>query len=1101
METGFISVRSSETLTLAAFSPAILPAASFRSSRREFLGRCHSLRPPGGFHLRTRARIRKSGWNPTRSPPFVVRASLDTGLILVVVAVTAFSAAAFAYCQRGYRKRKNSSEVSASPDATIHGGITEEQLEIELSDGGDIQKGIPVETNGVLDAKIDNLEEKLDQIPEHAAMQDDSVLTKPSDSTPDNSHFTVSSVVMIANEHNNVDQPIAASTLSGSVALQSVLGGEKDAENQVETNEQKMSLDFDLSKEMVGTHSIASPLMVEDSKAVEHEHNDLPQKPFAYNIPLESPRKELHAFYGPTLSVAESPSVTSLKAVSPSFVSSSTEISSPHHNVLGMMDVQVSGQSSVESAGGEKIPVEHGKGASVHKKTEVRRDRRFQRHDDARHVVNQTDKSTPRFPNRNGALTNGNSHPQRTLDAYNRLLREGRLKECISLLEDWEQKDLLDMDKIHHASFFKICKKKKAAKEAFRFIKLVPNPTLSTFNMLMSVCSSSQDIKGAREVLQLVQESGMIADCKLYTTLISTCAKSGKVDAMFEVFHQMANSGVEPNLHTFGALIDGCARAGQVAKAFGAYGILRSKDVQPDRVVFNALISACGKAGAVDRAFDVLAEMQTESHPIDPDHVTIGALMTACFNSGQVERAKEVYKMMHEYGIRGTPEVYTIAVNSCSKSGDWEFACNIYNDMKEKGVTPDEVFFSALIDVAGHAGMLDNAFDVLQDARSQGIRVGSISYSSLMGACCNAKNWQKALELYEKIKSIKLRPTVSTMNALITALCDGDQLPKALEILDEIKGLDLTPNTVTYSMLMLASERKDDLEVSFMLLSRAKEDGVSPNLIMCRSITSMCVRRFEKASSTGEPVLSFKSGRPQIENNWTSMALMVYRETILSGIVPTAGVVSQVLGCLRIPHDTSLRDRLIENLGLSTSSQRQHNLFSLVDGFGEYDPRAFSLLEEATSLGVLPSVSFNKVPILFDSTELSKNIAEVYLLTILKGLKHRLAADAKLPHVTVIISMEEKQIVTPEGEKTTYLVGRAGQEIVAILRRLGISHNRKDSSGKIRISGASLKKWFQPKLASPFIGQPGDLKSSQVRLGNQIFHQQRSIRTGNLSLE
>lgn len=57
----------------------------------------------------------------------------------------------------------------------------------------------------------------------------------------------------------------------------------------------------------------------------------------------------------------------------------------------------------------------------------------------------------------------------------------------------------------------------------------------------------------------------------------------------------------------------------------------------------------------------------------------------------QVEKAKEVYKMIHQYGIKGTPEVYTIAVNSCSKSGDWDFACSIYNDMKEKGVIPDEV--------------------------------------------------------------------------------------------------------------------------------------------------------------------------------------------------------------------------------------------------------------------------------------------------------------------------------------------------------------------------------------------------------------------------
>lgn len=47
--------------------------------------------------------------------------------------------------------------------------------------------------------------------------------------------------------------------------------------------------------------------------------------------------------------------------------------------------------------------------------------------------------------------------------------------------------------------------------------------------------------------------------------------------------------------------------------------------------------------------------------------------------------------MIDKYNIRGTPELYTIAVNSSSLTGDWEFACNVYNDMKEKGVIPDEV--------------------------------------------------------------------------------------------------------------------------------------------------------------------------------------------------------------------------------------------------------------------------------------------------------------------------------------------------------------------------------------------------------------------------
>lgn len=49
--------------------------------------------------------------------------------------------------------------------------------------------------------------------------------------------------------------------------------------------------------------------------------------------------------------------------------------------------------------------------------------------------------------------------------------------------------------------------------------------------------------------------------------------------------------------------------------------------------------------------------------------------------------------MIHDYKIKGTPEVYTIAVNCCSQSCDWDFASNVYQDMTRKGVQPDEVCY------------------------------------------------------------------------------------------------------------------------------------------------------------------------------------------------------------------------------------------------------------------------------------------------------------------------------------------------------------------------------------------------------------------------
>ncbi|XP_025793671.1 pentatricopeptide repeat-containing protein MRL1, chloroplastic isoform X3 [Panicum hallii] len=685
---------------------------------------------------------------------------------------------------------------------------------------------------------------------------------------------------------------------------------------------------------------------------------------------------------------------------------------------------------------------------------------------------------------------------------YNSFLIDGRLKDCVDLLESMEQNGLLDMKKIHHASFFSMCKKQRAVLEALRFCRLIDSPKISTFNMLLSVCANSQDFDGALQVMELLKEAGLKPDCKLYTTLISTCAKCGKVDAMFEVFHEMVSAGIEPNVNTYSALIDGCARAGQVAKAFGAYGIMSSKKVKPDRVVFNALISACGESGAVARAFDVLSEMTAESseskgsRPILPDHVTVGALMKTCIQAGQADRAREVYKMLQEYNIKGTPEVYTIALRSCSLTGDLGFALKIYEDMNKIGVKPDEMFLSALVDVAGHAKRADAAFEIMKDARAKGLHVGTIAYSSLMGACCNAKDWKKALQLYEEIKSIKLTPTVSMMNALITSLCDGDQVLKAVDVLNEMNRIGVCPNEITYSVLFVACERNGEAQLGLDLFEQLIIDGIGINPTIIGSLTGLCLQMFDSDLSLGNIIVNFSLGKPQIDNKWTSAATTVYRNAVSTGLVPSSDVLSQVLGCLRLPHENSLKSRFIENMGISCDIPHNPNINSLFEGFGEYDIRAFSILEEAASLGAVASISMKDTRIVIDARKLRIHTAEVSLLATLRSLKHRLAAGARLPNVTILLPTEKKQVDIDEREKTLKLAGRIGQAVGSLLRRLGISYQGEESHGRMRINGLTLRRWFNPKLNSKSSSAaPADLLPLSSRLAKGIADQQRDIRS------
>ncbi|XP_060168556.1 pentatricopeptide repeat-containing protein MRL1, chloroplastic isoform X2 [Lycium barbarum] len=1106
------------TLSLISCSPI----SSSLIPRRQFLaGSSHNLRPTGGL-LHSRRKCRNN--IGSKNSRFVLKASLDSQTVVVVASVVTISALSIVFFEFNKRNNDNANAKFKEEEKPVKNQMKEvTKVSNECEDGGTnvLQHGGTYLKQTFITNKIEspdtnqlapssdgsltsgapgpNEHTESDAVPSSFVAESNNIYLQENLQGTKMSNILTTEEVRAprSNAHTESDAvPSSFVAESNNIYLQEYLHETKMSNiltAEEVSSERSVALfpAINIDKRIDETMKMDPELMRKDGckkahKLVAEDEVNIHNQVNIHNLIFrDSARKELYSFFeASTKSLNGQEALTSHASL----------------QRIGVFSAPLK-VSSVRAEAFEEKRL-HGcyKEGPSNKNNFAKRKQHFTKKEKSILPDNGTTKQFE-IPNPKGIQVCDGPHPPEQFRAYRHFLREGRLMDCIEILEDMGRRGSLNMDKVYHAGFFQVCKSQKAVKEAFRFTKLIQNPTLSTFNMLLSVCASSRDLERAFQVLQLVRETGLKPDCKLYTTLISTCAKAGKVDTMFEVFHEMVNAGVEPNANTYGTLIDGCAKAGQVAKAFGAYGIMRSKNVKPDRVVFNALITACGQSGAVDRAFDVLSEMRAEARPIEPDQITIGALMKACANAGQVDRALDVYRMIDKCDIKGTPEVYTIAVNCCSQSGNWEFARSIYADMSKKGVNPDEMFISALIDVAGHTGKLDAAFEVLEEARTKGINVGSISYSSLMGACCNAKNWQKALELYEDIKGINLKPTVSMMNALITALCYADQYQKALEIFSEMKRVDLCPNTITYSTLLVASEKKDDLDIGLMLLSHAKKDGVAPNLVMCRCLLAMCLRRFQKACTLGEPVLSYSSGRLQLNSKWTSLALMVYRETIAAGVVPTMEELSLVLGCLQLPRDASLKERLIENLGLTVETTKVSNLCSLVDGFCEYDPRAFSLLEEAASLGIIPLTSLKGSPIVVDVRNLHIHAAQVYLLTVLKALKHRLAAGAKIPNISILLPVAESHIQTPTGEKTIKIAGRINQAIASLLRRLGLPYPGNESCGKIRINGVIVKRWFQPKFESPLSWKLTGLSFSPTRLRKGISQQQRDIRAGNLSLD
>ena len=71
-----------------------------------------------------------------------------------------------------------------------------------------------------------------------------------------------------------------------------------------------------------------------------------------------------------------------------------------------------------------------------------------------------------------------------------------------------------------HAQNSKLC---LPVRQANRFIQILPRnyATLSTYNMVLSVCVKAKDLAAARQVVDMLRSTGQKADAIIYYSLIT----------------------------------------------------------------------------------------------------------------------------------------------------------------------------------------------------------------------------------------------------------------------------------------------------------------------------------------------------------------------------------------------------------------------------------------------------------------------------------------------------------------------------------------------------------------------------------------------------
>ena len=235
--------------------------------------------------------------------------------------------------------------------------------------------------------------------------------------------------------------------------------------------------------------------------------------------------------------------------------------------------------------------------------------------------------------------------PKMLEDIYSSLCADEKLDDALFVIKQSIRAGRDDaLRRFKHYEFLRCAARKKSVHYGMRFVQLFPRKHVDTrtYNMLVSVCAETGDVKAALRCADMLKAAGLKLDTILYTNLIKVCAAAANADRAFDIFKEMTSSGVKIEKHVYATMLHACAaqiltlnheadRRNQLVLLERAFELVESMydhHVRPDTAVWNALISVAGRAEKLQRAFDVLDEMI--SHGEKPNARTYSALIDAC---------------------------------------------------------------------------------------------------------------------------------------------------------------------------------------------------------------------------------------------------------------------------------------------------------------------------------------------------------------------------------------------------------------------------------------------------------------------------------------
>lgn len=244
----------------------------------------------------------------------------------------------------------------------------------------------------------------------------------------------------------------------------------------------------------------------------------------------------------------------------------------------------------------------------------------------------------------------------------------------------------------------------KSAKELMEDMRPQNMVDIITYNTMIKGLCNQRDVKGARLMMQEMEERGIAANDVSYNCLINAAVSSGNMSEAWDLVKTMESKGVRPDRYTISTIMKTLKRTTPPGHAAKCFDLLDRSGV--------VLLSECiiGVVFLLTLLGFALKRLGNTSEDLCQDEILLNIVLETGIRHKELKRMNGILEAFEQSKIRPSTPTYGSLIKAYGIMKRPDRCWEIWKEMTDqRGLTPTHIVIGCMLDALVCNGLVDDA--------------------------------------------------------------------------------------------------------------------------------------------------------------------------------------------------------------------------------------------------------------------------------------------------------------------------------------------------------------------------------------------------------